>query len=140
MKAFQTAGVKWPSLMMRKSFFKNGIQGLIFALSFSAFVLLATSKSFILTLMSLLCIINVLLTLMAPIYLFNWCFGLTESIGMIVFIGLSVDYIIHICHSYAISMKETRKERTFDAISQMGWTIFSGALTSCMAGFFLLSC
>lgn len=139
-KAFMIADRTWPSLMMRKSFHSNAMQGMLFALGFSAIVLIISSRSVLMTLFSLVCIFNVLLTLMTFIYILDWRFGLTESIGMIVFIGLSVDYVIHICHSYSHAVDETRKGKTFYSVHQMGSTIISGALTSCMAGVFLVNC
>ena len=111
----------------------------MFSLGFSALVLILSSRSVKLTFFSLVSIFNVLVTLMASIYLLDWRFGLTESIGMIVFIGLSVDYIVHICHSYTTAVDETRKGKTFYCLHQMDSTIISGAITTCMAGLFLLS-
>ena len=138
--AFQLAGRAWPDLIMRRSFFSNAMQGMVFGLSFSAVVLLLSTKSLYLSFFSLLSIFNVLLTMTIPMYALDWKFGLTESICMIVFIGLSVDYILHISHALAISEEPTRYLKTKQAVGQMTSTILCGAITSMMAGVFLLSC
>jgi predicted RND superfamily exporter protein len=85
---------------MRKAFFSSAIQGIFYSLLFSALILFVTTRSMVLTFFSLVCIGNVLLTILAFVHLLNWRFGLSESICLIVFIGLSVDYVVHISHSY----------------------------------------
>ena len=68
----------------------------------------------------------------------NWKFGLIESICVIVFIGISVDYVSHFSHMFQHSNSKNRKEKTEYAFNQMGPTILGGALTSCFSGFFLI--
>jgi predicted RND superfamily exporter protein len=77
---------------------------------------------------------------MSMIYLMGWEFGLIESICVIVFIGISVDYVSHLGHMYIHAPNENSKERTDYAYRQMGQTILGGALTSCFSGFFLIIC
>lgn len=137
-EAFQTAFKSWPDLVMRQAFFRSALQGIVYSLVFSALILYATSRSSVLTFFSLLCIGNVLLTILAFVHLLNWRFGLSESICLIVFIGLSVDYVVHISHSYSSAIDSTRRGKVKYSISQMGPTILSGAVTSCMAGIFLV--
>ena len=78
--------------------------------------------------------------MMSMIYLMDWKFGLIESICVIVFIGISVDYVSHFSHMFQHSNSKTRKEKTEYAYNQMGPTILGGALTSCFSGFFLIIC
>ena len=78
--------------------------------------------------------------MMSMINLLGWDFGLVESICVIVLVGISVDYVSHFAHMYIISPSETKKERTDYAYQQMGQTILGGALTSNLAGVFLIIC
>jgi len=57
-----------------------------------------------------------------------------------VFVGVSFDYVVHICHSYNHSIYWIRKERMDSAYKQMGQTIFGGALTTIFSGVFLVIC
>ena len=43
---------------------------------------------------------GVLFSILGMIYLLNWSLGVTESIGIDMFIGFSVDYIVHVGHCY----------------------------------------
>ena len=93
--------------------------------------------------MSLICILSIssiIFTLMSTIYIFGWEFGLIESACVIVFIGISFDYVIHVCHEYIHCIHEVRKERMDSAYKYMGETIFSGALTTSFSGIFLALC
>ena len=78
--------------------------------------------------------------MMSMINLLGWKFGLVESICVIVLVGISVDYVSHFAHMYMISSHENKKERTDYAYQQMGQTILGGALTSNLAGLFLIIC
>merc|ERR1711988_1185366 len=60
------------------------------------------------------------------------------SICLIVVIGLSVDYSVHLCHSYMESKHASREERTRDALTEMGISVISGAVTTFCASVFLL--
>jgi predicted RND superfamily exporter protein len=77
---------------------------------------------------------------MSTIYLFGWEFGLVESACVIVFIGISFDYVIHICHEYIHCVYVHRKSRMDNSFKNMGETIFSGAITTSFSGIFLALC
>lgn len=85
-------------------------------------------------------ILTIIVTLMSMINLYGWQFGLVESTSVIVFVGVSFDYVVHICHSYNHSIFWMRKERMDSAYTQMGQTIFGGALTTLFSGMFLVNC
>ena len=63
-----------------------------------------------------------------------------ESACVIVFIGISFDYVIHICHEYIHCIHDLRKDRMDFSYKNMGETIFSGALTTSFSGIFLALC
>jgi predicted RND superfamily exporter protein len=54
---------------------------------------------------------GILGSIMALIQGIGWEMGISESIAMIIFVGLSVDYVVHIAHNYVESVALTRKER-----------------------------
>jgi predicted RND superfamily exporter protein len=80
------------------------------------------------------------MTILASIYLMDWRMGLIESISLIVFIGLSVDYVVHISHSFTTCPEKQTERKIRFSYSQMTSTILSGALTSCLSAIFLIAC
>ena len=77
---------------------------------------------------------------MSSIKLAGWSLGIAESVGLIVFVGFSVDYIVHMCHQYVESTHESRKKRMDSFFQEFGTTILNGAYTSFVAGLFLSIC
>jgi uncharacterized membrane protein YdfJ with MMPL/SSD domain len=71
---------------------------------------------------------------------FGWTFGVVEAIGLIVFVGFSVDYSLHIIEAYNQSGHSARFARVREALVQAGSAVFSAAVTSLGAGTFILFC
>lgn len=63
--------------------------------------------------------------------------GVAESIGTIMVIGFSVDYVVHLAAHYVHSAAVTRFPRTTEALGEMGISIFSGAMTTIGSACFL---
>eukprot|EP00750_Incisomonas_marina_P018517 INCI2990.1.p1 GENE.INCI2990.1~~INCI2990.1.p1 ORF type:complete len:2694 (-),score=348.67 INCI2990.1:3864-11945(-) len=74
------------------------------------------------------------------IYVLNWPFGLMESISLTVFVGFSVDYVLHLGHAYNESPWHSPYLKTRDALAHIGPSILSAAVTTCGSAFFLLFC
>jgi hypothetical protein len=66
--------------------------------------------------------------------------GVVEAISVSILVGLSVDYCFHVAEAYAISHETTRQLRVVDALTHMGSSVLSGALTTAGAAYFLLFC
>lgn len=82
---------------------------MILSIVFTFIVLLFTSCNIIIALYSVLAIGGVVSNVMAFIYLLGWQLGASESIAMVLFIGFSVDYVVHMGHQYVESIHETKK-------------------------------
>ena len=67
----------------------------------------------------------------------GWQLGVSESIAVVVQIGLSVDYVVHLSTDYMHSPYGSRNDKMKQAYQQMGVSIFSGSLTTFGAGAFL---
>ena len=63
--------------------------------------------------------------------------GVGESIGTIMVIGFSVDYVVHLAAHYVHSAAITRFPRTTESLGEMGISIFSGAMTTIGSASFL---
>merc|ERR1719273_2613844 len=71
-------------------------------------------------------------------WMFGWKFGTTESIAIIMVIGFSVDYVVHLANSYLESKGDTRLERMSFALLTMGVSVVSGAITTTLSGMMLI--
>lgn len=136
MSSFDT----FPILHLRALYVSNAIQGIGFSILLSFIILIITSMNLYISLIAVTHILLIILTLLSMINFYGWSLGLIESTCVIVFVGISFDYVVHICHSYNHSLYQTRKKRMDFAYAQMGQTIFSGALTTSFSGVFLILC
>ena len=65
----------------------------------------------------------------------GWGLGIGESIAAVIVIGVSVDYVVHLSHVYVDAGHRnpplnSRAERVTFALTSMGATVFSGAVTT----------
>lgn len=65
---------------------------------FSFIVLLVMTGNLWVAIISTFCILSVVVFMLGSIFYAGWEFGVVEATCVVVFIGLSVDYIVHICH------------------------------------------
>lgn len=109
------------------------------ALAFSAVVVLFSSRSFMLTLFSVLTISFVLSATTAMLVASGWTLGFLESVCFAILIGISCDFVIHFCHSYAQQPGDvSRHERTKYALIRMGPSILAAAFTTICASIVML--
>jgi len=57
-----------------------------------------------------------------------------------IFVGLSVDYILHAAHGYSESKQTGRKNKVTDMLTRLGISIVGGALTTAGSCIFLFFC
>eukprot|EP00931_Biecheleriopsis_adriatica_P035279 TRINITY_DN20309_c0_g1_i4.p1 TRINITY_DN20309_c0_g1~~TRINITY_DN20309_c0_g1_i4.p1 ORF type:complete len:2705 (-),score=392.19 TRINITY_DN20309_c0_g1_i4:60-8174(-) len=67
-------------------------------------------------------------------------FGVIEAIGSTIFVGLSVDYCLHLAHGYNHAFRESSKAKTEHAVTFLGASIMGGALTTIAGCAFLTPC
>ena len=57
---------------------------------------------------------------------------------MVLVVGLAVDYVVHLAEGYGRSEHKGRQERTRDALTEVGISVLSGAITTLGASLFML--
>lgn len=67
----------------------------------------------------------------------GWQLGIAESVGVVILIGFSVDYVVHLSSHYIHAAQESRENRMQKSYFEMGATIVGGSLTTVVAGLFL---
>merc|ERR1719453_476454 len=71
-----------------------------------------------------------LICVVGTIVAMGWQLGSNESLSVMILTGFAVDYVVHLSHAYMESDKPTRLERTHDALTDLGISVFWGMLTS----------
>jgi len=121
-----------------RAFFVNAINGMLISVAFASGVILFATGNWIITLYAVHCVGFICAAEMALQHLNGYEMGVSESIGTIMVIGFSVDYVVHLAAHYVHSAALTRFPRTTESVGEMGISIFSGAMTTIGCGSFLL--
>lgn len=87
--------------------------------------------------MSIFCVTIVITSVMALMHLNGQALGTAESISLVVLIGFSVDYIVHLSADYMHSAQVRRYDKMRQAYREMGVSILSGCITTFGCGFCL---
>lgn len=64
----------------------------------------------------------------------GWELGTIEAISVVITIGFSVDYVIHLSNDYMHSSAVSRHDKMKQAYTEMGISVMSGAITTFVAG------
>ena len=62
-----------------------------------------------------------------------------ESLNLVLVVGLSVDYCVHLAEGYARCKLPDRKSRVQNALEEVGISVISGAITTLGASIFLMA-
>ena len=131
-------GFTWVFLSVANAFIISAIQGIAIATPLAFIVMIFSTQNWIIALFAVIDIIGVMATELAFVYINGWDFGLSESVSIVIIIGFSVDYVVHLANAYLESRASTRNERLSFALLTMGISVVSGAVTTFGAGFFLI--
>merc|ERR1712070_335092 len=121
-------------------------------LSFSAFTSMIAGLGIAVVVIFLVTNMNVRLTAVASVTLytiisfvfaemvvFGWSINLLEAVDIAIAGGMSVDYLLHLVHSYNHQTGETQ-DRMRKALEEMGVSVTAGGLTTFVACIALLLC
>lgn len=81
---------------------------MITAICFSFVILLLATGNILLSTLAIICVAIVITSTVAIMVFNGWELGVGESIGVVVMIGLSVDYVVHLAADYKHSIRSTR--------------------------------
>lgn len=130
----QSGGVYWAWMASERAFVTSAVQGIIIATLFSFLILLIATKNIILATISIFCVAIVIISVVAIMSMNGWEFGVSESISVVIIIGLSVDYVVHLAADYQHSAEKQRSEKIKQAYTEMGISIMSGTITTFGSG------
>ena len=110
---------------------------MIIASIFTFIILLLTTLNLLQAFISVICVGIVLLSMLAVMAMRGWQIGVSESLSMVIMIGFSVDYVVHLSSEYLHSVHQSRNDKMKQAYSEMGISVVSGTFTTLGASLFL---
>merc|ERR1712150_455250 len=91
-------------------------------------------------LISVFLMMGTIVTMIGFMALQGWSIGAIEAISLNIIVGLSVDYSLHMGHSYQHSRSKKRSFRVQTALSEIGFSTLASALTTTGSMLILLFC
>jgi protein dispatched 1 len=135
--AIQSAGYDWAWLVTEREMTRGAIQGIIISLWFALFVLILSTYNIIISIYAVSCIGVIVLSTIAIMEIWGWGLGVIEAIAMVMIIGFSVDYVVHLANHYVEWAYEDRFRRMQDSLTGIGISVVSGAISTIASGIFL---
>jgi len=136
--AVGNVSLRWCWLVTQIAFVDSAIQGITIALPLAFAVLLLSTMNWIIAICAVFDIVGIMLCELAIMFLLGWKFGVSECVSIVIIIGFSVDYVVHLANAYLESTRNDRAGRLSFALLTMGISVCSGAVTTFSAGFFLV--
>jgi hypothetical protein len=120
----------WPWFTMGPALHQSTYAGVLISFVFCFIILLQATHNIKISCASIFAMTAVWLTNMAVMQLNGWRLGITESIAIVVQIGLSVDYVVHLAEEYSHSRRPTRAEKVQKSFEAISVSMLSGAATT----------
>ena len=74
-------------------------------------ILLIATRNFIQAVISLICVALIILSVLSIEKALGWEIGVSESLSMVILIGFSVDYVVHLSSDYMHSAYKSRHDK-----------------------------
>ena len=97
-----------------------------------------TSLNVLITIYAMLTITFIMLVTTASLVLLGWELNILESVIITVSVGLSIDFTLHYGVAYRLAPDLDRKNRAYSSMARVGSVIFVAAVTTFLAGLFML--
>lgn len=138
-KGMQFTSHAWGWMASEAAFFTNAIQGMLISISVAFLVLVVSTTNIVIAFYSTLTIAGIVLSVVSTMTHRGWELGVAESIAVVILVGFSVDYVVHLGNSYveAGSHHTTRNDRMQAALREMGISVLAGGVTTFGSSLFL---
>ncbi|KXJ26710.1 Patched domain-containing protein 2 [Exaiptasia diaphana] len=133
----------WVHMFMEVIAISGAIYGIVFSLCLCLIAVVIFTGHLMLSIIAIFTILGVLCFVVGIFYLVEWQLGAVEAISLSILVGTSVDYCVHLIDGYIISgryvprhltrNKDIRSWRTAAAVSHIGSSILSSAMTTIAA-------
>ncbi|XP_074662875.1 protein dispatched homolog 1-like [Tubulanus polymorphus] len=127
----------WHWLKVQKSLASSAINGIIIGICIAYPILLLATKNLFVAGFAVLNICFIAVSVVGVIPMAGWKLGVLESLNLVLVVGLSVDYVVHLAEGYSRSVRSDRLGRVHEMLDQVGISIISGACTTLGASLFM---
>ena len=134
---YQEADLYWAWMESEAAFYSSVMQGVISSGLLCFLILLIATLNILIALYAIKAVAFIVICVMAVMVLREWQLGVSESIAMVMIIGFSVDYVVHLATHYVHVKEYSRYTKSTESVQAMGVSIFSGAMTTLGSGVFL---
>mmetsp|Transcript_15763 Transcript_15763/g.54749 ORF Transcript_15763/g.54749 Transcript_15763/m.54749 type:complete len:449 (-) Transcript_15763:1082-2428(-) len=144
---FQIVRGAWTFVEFSQSLVETAVSGVALAIGIGTAVMCASTTNVIMTAISIASVCCNVSCILALLVFAGWEVGVTESITIILTVGLSIDYVAHLAVAYqeAVvdetdkSAAQVREERVRFAMEHLGVSVLGGAATTAGSIVFLLT-
>jgi len=136
---FQTTEL-YKFMVTQNEMVKAAVLGVCLSLVITYIILLAATMNWWTSTLGLGNIIGISCVFLGLIPIVGWSLGENECIFLIAVVGLSVDYSVHLLHSYTHAKEDDRDGRAHHALGEMGISVLSSAATTLLAAAILFGC
>merc|ERR1711907_150672 len=103
-------------------------------------VLLLATRNIVVASSAVVSICSIVCSVMALMYCMGWKLGVIEALVLVMVIGLSVDYVVHMADAYLEAPVEDRLGRTKFMLVRMGFAVINGGITTIGAAALMCAC
>ncbi|XP_071961976.1 protein dispatched homolog 1-like [Antedon mediterranea] len=111
---------------------------LMLSVSIATIVLLLTTRNLLITLYAMLSISGAIFLTIGILVFLGWELNILESVIISIAVGLSIDFTVHYGVAYQLAQEKDRESKVIFSVSQMGCAISMAALTTFVAGAFMM--
>ena len=136
MEGYQTTRYSWMWLATQRSLVKNAVTGVSICFVLAFLVINVATGNWIVSLCTTITIVGIVCTTMGVgvVAMMGYPLGISEAIAIVILIGFSMDYVLHLAGAYVESKRDDRLGRIQDALTTMGISITAGAVTTLLSG------
>jgi len=130
--------IDWAFAVTSEDLVSSAVRGLGISLAVAFVAMTLSTLNVVISLYAIFIVGAIVTCVIALMYLYGWGWGISESVAVVLIVGFSVDYVVHLANAYVESKNTMRYRRSRDAITEMGISIVAGAITSFGSGVFLI--
>ena len=130
---------KWIFNRMIANTFEFAVTSLVISYCIACLVILAVTGNWRVTLISSFVLLSIISFSLMGLVICGFSMSLNECCVILVAAGMSVDYLLHMSHSFN-HQHGNKQERVRKALREMGISVFSGAVTTLSAAISLCFC
>ena len=109
---YQEADVFWAWMQSEQAFFDGVKTGVSTSGALAFLILLLATRNILVALYAIKSVVFIVLCVVAVMVLNDWQLGVSESIAMVIIIGFSVDYVVHLAAHYVHCSAPSRYDRS----------------------------